>query len=180
VSSVGADRTEPVPPAEAAVDTAASSPDASGQADAVTIHAYASRLSIKPGDSLRVAVAIDIEDGWHLYGHNPEADFLIPTTVALEPAPEFTVGEIQRPAEHRALDPILKQTLNTYTGRIWFHVPVTVRADAKPGALTLALNVKTQACDASRCLQPQTTTLRIPIQVDPNAASQTRHPQIFL
>ncbi len=160
-------------------DIAPTSADASGRANAVTIHAYTSRLSLRPGDSLRVAVAIDIEDGWHLYGQNPEADFLVPTTVAVEPAPEFTVGEIQRPAEHRAMDPILKQKLNTFKGRIWFDVPVTVRPDAKPGALTLALAVKTQACDASRCLQPQTTTLRIPIQVDPDAASQTRHPRIF-
>lgn len=167
------------PVAAAKLDFALSNADAFGRADAVAIYAYVSRLSLKPGDSLVVAVAIDIDDDWHLYGENPEADFLAPTTIAVEPAPEFTVGAIQRPAEHRALDPILKQTLNTYKGRIWFHVPVTVRVDAKPGTLTLALNVKTQACDASRCLQPQTTTLRITIQVDPNAASQTRHPRIF-
>ena len=171
-------------PAPAATIAAASgpapaSPDVSKRADAVTIQAFASRLSVEPGGSLRVAVAIDIDDGWHLYGENPEAGFLIPTTVAVESAGRFTVGEIKIPAAHRAMDPILKQMLNTYTGRVWFHVPVAVSTDAMPGAVTLTLDVKTQACDASRCLQPQTTTLRIPLQIDPDAPAETRHPVVF-
>ena len=156
-----------------------SAPDAAARADAVTIQAYASRLSVKPGESLRVAVAIDIDNGWHLYGENPEADFLIPTTVAIEPAAPLDVGNIQKPEAHRAMDPFVNQMLNTYKGRIWFHVPVTVNADAETGAVTLTLNVNTQTCDASRCLQPQTTTLRIPVQVDPDASSEKRHPAVF-
>ena len=141
--------------------------------------AYASHLSVKPGESLRVAVAIDIDEGWHLYGENPEAEFLIPTTVEIEPAGPLVVGNIQKPEAHRAMDPFVNQMLNTYTERVWFHVPVTVSADAAPGAITLTLSVITQACDARRCLHPQTTTLRIPVQVDPDASSEKRHTAVF-
>ena len=76
-------------------------------------------------------------------------------------------------------DPILKQELNTYTGRIRFRVPVTVSADADTGSAALTLTVKTQACDDSRCLPPQTTTLRVPLQIDPEASRETRHPAVF-
>jgi len=154
-------------------------PDVSKRANAVSIEAHASRLSVKPGDSFRVAVAINIDEGWHLYGENPDADFLIPTMVAVDPGEPFVIGEIEVPESHRAEDPVLKKMVNTYTGRIWFQLPVTVRTGAKPGAVSLSVAVQTQACDASRCLPSQTTTLRIPIQVDPEAATESRHPGIF-
>lgn len=76
-------------------------------------------------------------------------------------------------------DPTLKQELNTYTGRIRFRVPVTVSADAPAGSTTLTLSVETQACDDSRCLPPQTTTLHVPLQIDPEASDETRHPTVF-
>jgi len=157
-SVASTDDTEVVPPSD-------SLPDATARADAVMIQAFASRLSVKPGDSFQVDVAIAIDDGWHLYAENPDADFLIPTTVTVESSPPLVVGTIQKPEAHRAMDPFVTQELNTYTGRIWFHVPVTISADAAPGTITLALTVRTQACDASRCLQPQTTMLRLPVRI---------------
>ncbi len=153
--------------------------DAEKRAEAVTIRAYASRLVVEPGGSLQVAVALDIDDGWHLYGENPEAEFLLATKVEAKPAAHLRVGEIARPAPHRALDPLLNQTLNTYTGHIWFRVPVIVAADAPSGAVTLALAVRTQACDTSRCLEPQTTTLHLPLHIGPAAPAEPRHPGVF-
>jgi uncharacterized protein YyaL (SSP411 family) len=168
-------------PAVAATDQGAgeASPDLTRRAGPVSILAYASRLSARPGETLQVAVALDIDDGWHLYGQNPAADFLVPTTLSLESSTLLVSGQVAAPEPHRAVDAILKQTLNTYSGRIWFRVPVTVNADARAGATTLTLSVKTQACDASRCLSPETTLLRIPLQIDSAAPAQTRHPGIF-
>lgn len=99
--------------------------------------------------------------------------------MTVEPVEQVSVGEIEAPEPHRVTDAILKQELNTYTGRIRFHVPVTVNADASAGSTTLTLSVKTQACDDSRCLPPQTTTLHVPLQIDPDASDETRHPAVF-
>jgi len=158
---------------------AVSTPDATKRVEPVTIEVYASRLSAGPGGSLELAVMLDIDDGWHLYGKNPDADFLVPSTVMVEPAERLSIGEIDEPEPHRMTDPILKQELNTYTGRIRFHVPVTVHTDAEVGSATLTLSVKTQACDDSRCLPPQTTTLQVPLEIDPEASDETRHPALF-
>jgi len=161
-------RPSPTPTAAAA---AARSPEpgVAQRAEAVLIRAAASRPSVAPGESLLVAVTLDIAEGWHLYGENPEADFLLATTVVAEPTAQLRVGAIARPAPHRAHDPLLNRTLHTYTGRIRFEVPVTVAPDAPPGTVTLVLTVQTQACDASRCLAPQATELRLPLRVGPAA-----------
>jgi len=142
-------------------DAAVTSPDARKRVGPVTIAAYTSRLSVKPGGSLELAVAMDIDEGWHLYAQNPKADFLVPSTVSVDGGESLAAGKVQTPQSHRMVDSILKQPLNTYTGRIWFRVPVTVDADAQAGATTLKIAVKTQACDAGRCLIPQTTTPRL-------------------
>lgn len=172
-------------PAKTAAAPAANQPVAEADADSsqragpVTIRAYVSRLSVKPGETVQVAVALDIDEGWHLYGRNPDAGFLVPSTVALEKSELLVAGDVAVPAAHRAVDAILKQTLDTYTGRIWFRVPVTVRAEATGRSVSLALTVKTQACDDRRCLPPETTTLRIPLSLDPAAPPESRHPEIF-
>ena len=145
----------------------------------VTIRACVSRLSVKPGESLDVAVALDIDDGWHLYGQNPNADFLVPSTVSIEPSALFVAGQIAAPEPHRAIDSIIKRTLNTYAGRIWFRGPVKVNAGARVGTTTLTLSVTTQACDANGCLPPEKTIAHISLQVDPEATAHIRHPKIF-
>ncbi|MDE3084075.1 MAG: protein-disulfide reductase DsbD N-terminal domain-containing protein, partial [Verrucomicrobiota bacterium] len=136
-------------------------------------------LSVKPGETLQVAVALDIDDGWHLYGRNPGAAFLVPSTVSVEKSDFLVAGEVVAPEPHQAFDTILKQTLSTYTGRIWFRIPVTASAGAPVRSVTLALNIKTQACDKSRCLPPEATPVRILLQIDPAAPPEVRHPEIF-
>jgi len=149
-------------------------PDASQRVKPVTIEVYASRLSVEPGGSIELAVALAIDDGWHLYGPNPDIEFLVPTDVSVEAGEALTIGKVKSPEPHRMVDPILKKELNTYTGRIWFRVPVTVKPEAPTEPVTLTLKIKTQACDDSRCLPPQTTKLRVPFRIGPDVTAGTR------
>ncbi len=151
-----------------------SDPDVSKRVEPVSIDVYASRLSVESGGSLELAVALTIDDGWYLYGPNPDIEFLIPTDVSVEADEALTIGEIERPKPHCKVDPILKKEVSTYTGRIWFRVPVTVKPDASAESPALTLKVKTQACDDSRCLPPKTTTLRLPLQVGSAASDAGR------
>jgi len=160
-------------------ETAPPEPDVSVRIEPVTIEAFASRLSIGPGESIQVAIAIDIDEGWHLYGENLDADFVIPSNVSIETADRLEVGELVGPEPHEMMDPVLQRTLNTYTGRIWFRVPITVAAEAEAGATVLDINVTIQACDDTRCLQPQTATLHLPFAIDPEASPAIRHPSVF-
>ncbi|KKM66279.1 hypothetical protein LCGC14_1482740, partial [marine sediment metagenome] len=141
---------------------------------------FSSRLSVKRGDTLQLALALDVGEGWHLYGPNPDADFLIPTSVNMTPTPAFSVGNVKAPKPRKKLDPVLKQTLATYEGRIWYFVPVTVSKNATVGQAKLTVQVKTQACDQSRCLPPRIDEIALTLNV--TAASTRgapRHPTVF-
>lgn len=111
-----------------------------------------------------VTVTLDIDPGWHLYGDNPDADFLQPSSVVANVHPQLVIGEVQKPTPERSVDPILKRELNTYAGQIRFRIPVTRKPaadDATSEPPQLSLTIVTQACDSSRCLPPVTTNLQI-------------------
>jgi len=140
-------------------------PDVSKRVNPVTLEVYASPGEVEPGSSFELAVAIDIDDGWHLYGENPDLDFLIPTTVNVTGPDDVSPGPFDAPEPHEMEDPILEETVRTYSGRIWFRSPVTVSENAAPGEMTVSLEIKTQACDDSSCLPPETTVIDVPVQI---------------
>lgn len=137
------------------------------QAGPITISATASKPKVAAGEDLLVKVEITIADGWHLYAENPGVDFVRPTKVSLQADLAKAAADVVDPPAETKLDPVLEKTLKTYRGRIEFQIPVIINADANPGPSKLQVIIDSQACDDTRCLQPQTTTIEIPIEITP-------------
>ena len=135
------------------------------RAGPVSISAVTSKPEVAETDTLTVTISLAIDDGWHLYAENPEADFVQPSGVAIAANEQLTIGEIERPKSSRHIDEVLKQTLNTYSGHIQYRIPLTVNVGSAAGETQLAVTVTTQACDASRCLPVKSTTLMVPITI---------------
>ena len=158
--------------ADAAKITSAGKPSEStkggGQSrrvDPITIRVSVSDDSVAPGGETTVTVAMEIDEGWHLYAQNPQADFLIPTTVSVSSRTPITVGEVATPQPKSRTDPILKTAINSFSGKIDFEVPIRIDKKAKPGAANLKVVVQSQACDDRRCLKPETTTFEVEVQI---------------
>ncbi|MEO2032005.1 MAG: DUF255 domain-containing protein [Planctomycetaceae bacterium] len=135
------------------------------RAESVSILVTALPAGVQAGDRISIGVTLEIDDGWHLYGENPQTEFLVPSTVSVAPNERFTTEKIRTPIPQSETDPILNETVNIYTGRIEFVIPVTISAEAAPGTTDVQIQIRTQACDAQRCLQPQTTTFRLPLLI---------------
>lgn len=138
--------------------------------DAITARAYLSKQAIGPGERLEVSVSFDIQPGWHLYGPNPDAEFLVPTTIALQPNEMLTAGELQLPKGITKEDPVLGQTLMLYEDRVWFRLPVTVAENAAAGETELELQIRVQACDENRCLPARDAILKLPLRIADEAS----------
>jgi uncharacterized protein YyaL (SSP411 family) len=154
-------------------------PDARFEQEPVVAELYASRLSVRPGQSMQVAVALDIGDGWHLYGHNPDADFIVTSTVECAENSSFRIANRTIPAGTRMLDKTADCELLVYTDRIWFRFTLACLDDATPGEQTLEFQVTTQACDDQRCLAPASNKLLLRVTIDPQSEATGRHPAVF-
>jgi uncharacterized protein YyaL (SSP411 family) len=147
------------------LSTSTDGPGQMKRVEPITLRASVANDSLRRGQDTVVTVSMDIDEGWHLYAENPQAEFLIPTAISISSDAPISVGEVVAPKPESRTDPILKQVIDTYTGKVSFQVPVRIGDDAAPGATKLRVVVRSQACDESRCLQPQTTNLEIEIRI---------------
>jgi len=133
--------------------------------DPVTIVVTASPTKLAPGESATVTVRLVIDQGWHLYGDNVDADFVKPSGIVVGASDRLKVGDVLRPAAVVKADPVLKRDLQIYQGTIEFRVPVTATQTATAGPIVLDMSLTTQACDDRRCLEAQQTRLRLPLEI---------------
>lgn len=146
----------------------------------VTVHLFSSQQNVRSGQTFYIGLALDIAEGWHLYGPNPEIGFLIPAEVSVSANNAFTIGSISKPSPLKKLDPVLKQILATYEGRIWYFIPVIIKKIAQDGQATIKIQIKTQACDQNICLPPRTDEIEFVIDIASDAPEDVlRHAEIF-
>jgi len=168
---------------EAAKSSAApvsAEPDVRSGEPPLTAELFASHLTVRPGQAFHVAVALDIAEGWHVYGANPDVELLIPTTVTLKPNPAFAAGKIVMPKARTVDDPVLGEPVAIHEGRIRLLVPLTAAKDAAAGPAKLQWQIRAQTCDDKRCLEARTLEPTLTVTIDPAAgAAKARHPKVF-
>ena len=112
-------------------------------------------LKAELGVSAReVAVTVELKDGWHVNAHRPRQDYLIPTTLTIEPPAGARVGEVAYPEPVDRQLEFSDEPLLLYEGTFRLAAPVETGA-AGPWRASL----RYQACDDTTCLPPRTLDL---------------------
>ncbi|WP_163981336.1 DUF255 domain-containing protein [Roseiconus lacunae] len=122
--------------------------------------------------SNRLVVTVKIDPGFHLYGEagdkrSSDAPVLVrPVRLTAKPGPAIRMQSIVMPAATKKNDPVLGRELAIYSGTLEIEIPFSIEPVAAGSAESIQLELQFQACDDMRCLQPQTLsgTLRIDIQ----------------
>jgi DsbC/DsbD-like thiol-disulfide interchange protein len=99
-----------------------------------------------------------VVDGFHVNSHTPKSELLIPTQLALQPAPGVKAEALEYPAGTSysfSFDPTEK--LDVYSGAFTVKLPVVVAA----GTHTIDGTLRYQACDHAACYPPKS----LPVQV---------------
>jgi thiol:disulfide interchange protein DsbD len=103
-------------------------------------------------------VELVVEPAWHVNAHEPRDEFLIPTTLTLQPPPGVTVGAVRYPPPvERRLPFAGDHSLLLYEGTVRLSAPLA--GAPAPDAPPLRATLRYQACDATRCLPPRTLEL---------------------
>ncbi|MGH7143322.1 MAG: thioredoxin domain-containing protein [Planctomycetota bacterium] len=167
-------------PAPAAADA----PDATAASGQVSLRAYSSASQAAPGDTIKIAVKIDVGQGFHIYDHKPQDEPVTPTDV--QPAETIEVPppagspphtkqaqvHVQQPVTVTATSYPDAQTenlggdkVNVYAGTVTVIVTCKVKPDFKPGKTSVVLEVIAQPCSDRVCLEPVNLTLTLPLEV---------------
>ena len=138
------------------------------------------RAALARGAAFRLAVVLDIEEGYHINA-NPASAGLKPTVVVPENHPAITWGAVKYPPGKTYTPPwAAGENLSVYAGRAVVVLAGTVAADAPLGETTVRVRLNYQGCSESACFPPEARTLEAQIQIrEAGAAAVPANADLF-
>lgn len=107
-----------------------------------------------------LALAVAVDEGWHVNSHAPLSEDLIPTTLRLALPAGWSAGRPVFPRHRTARFAFSEEPVAVHEGTFVVRVPVTIPAGADTAAVLEAV-VTAQACNDRECLPPADVAVRI-------------------
>jgi hypothetical protein len=125
-----------------------------------------STANLTRGKANVITFSFRVESGFHINSNKPSAEYLIPTTLKLDPPTDLMVGKITYPPGQDtsfAFSPTEK--LNVYTGEFTVSVSVRPLSSVLYGRYEFHGDLRYQACDNAACYPPKNLPVRFAVKV---------------
>lgn len=134
--------------------------------DVLSAEVQLEQNGVQPGGTIRAAVIATVKTPYHINAHKPLDEFLIPTTLTLDPPDGITVQETVYPeAENKNFAFSPDDPVAVYEGEVPIGVVLTVADSVPPGEMSVPGTIRYQACNDTQCLPPTTVDVTIPLKV---------------
>ncbi len=142
----------------------------------VNIKYFLSADKVGTGDAFKLALKVNIKEGWHINSNKPNEDFLIPTELSIiNPGKGFFNLEkvVYPPAQSVKLS-FSDKPLSAWEGEIFIGGILRAPTDIKPGNYLLIVKLIYQSCNNSVCLAPTSAldTLRLAVTNDKSSVTE--------
>lgn len=137
---------------------------------------YSSLQRVQAGDTVWLAVQIELEPEWHVNSAHPLQEYLIPTKLALRLPNTATSGAVIYP-EGRTI-PLLGERMSVYASGATILVPLYVGSSAPPGEIEVTGTLHYQGCNDRSCVAPADLPLQWKLTVS-SRRGETQNPEIF-
>ena len=127
----------------------------------------ADRSAYDAGAPVRLAAVVEIDPGWHVNSHEPSFDYLIPTSLELDPPAGWTLGGIDYPPGEMQRFAFETRPLSVYDGRVTILARLRIGDAEAREAVPVSARLTFQACDDRSCLPPETLTRRLDVLLAP-------------
>jgi thiol:disulfide interchange protein DsbD len=111
-------------------------------------------VTARAGERGEFILGVEVKEGYHIQA-NKVKDELVPTTVEINPTPEFTLKEPIFPSPQKFKLDGADDYLNIYDGKFNIMIPFFTNPKIKRATYKLSGKLKYQACDSVRCLFPK-------------------------
>jgi len=137
----------------------------SASAGKVDYKVYTEFEKIPAGEFFKIAVMLDIEEGWKINANQPTEDFLIGTELILERVEGFVMADMRYP-KGKLLDVDFAQDpIKIYQKKTPVFAEFRTSASLEAGTYNLRGTLRVQACDDHVCLAPSNIDIEIPVEV---------------
>jgi len=120
----------------------------------LTIKAYQSFDKVFPDGEFKIALKIDVTEGWHINSHKPYEDYLIATEFTILENPDFKLDKVVYPEPNDYKLAFSETPLSVWEGIIYIGGMVKVSKHLEPGRYPLVVELFYQACNDMSCIAP--------------------------
>lgn len=139
---------------------------AQSSASVVKARGYLSVDAVRPGDKFKIAVALEIDPGYHINAHHPSLDYLHATTLEFAPTAGVRLTDPNYPQPKLARFEFAPETeLAVHEGTIYITTDAEADQSIAQGAMTVRATVSVQSCNDTQCLAPTDINVEIPLKV---------------
>lgn len=113
-----------------------------------------------------VSLNFRVAHGFHINSNTPKSEFLIPTTLKMDPPTDIVLGKTGYPAGQDVSFPFSPdEKLSVYSGDFTVNVTVHPLHSVVPGKYVMRGGLRYQACDNAQCFPPKTLPVSFEIRV---------------
>lgn len=145
----------------------------------VTAKGLLSRSAVRPGETFRAALVVEIRSGYHINDSAPLDEFMIPTALAVAESPDFETVEIAYPRGRKARVSYSEADLLIYDGQVVIGALLKAKEGLAPGPRSLRGALTYQACNDEMCLPPKELAFEIAVPVSTTGEGADLHPEVF-
>jgi hypothetical protein len=118
------------------------------------------------GKASTINFSFRVQSGFHINSNKPSAEYLIPTTLHLDPPTDLVVGRITYPpGEDMSFAFAPTEKLNVYSGEFTVAVSVRPLSSVLYGQYEFHGTLRYQACDKAACYPPKNLPVRFQVKV---------------
>lgn len=123
-------------------------------------------VSVTRGKANAVELQFRVGDGFHINSNKPTAEYLIPTTLKVDPPTDLVIGKITYPAGTAMSFPFAPdEKLSVYSGDFTLIVQVRPLSTVLPSKYELRGTLRYQACDNAQCYPPKNLAVQFAVKV---------------
>ncbi len=124
-----------------------------------------------PGETTVLTVELVISPPYHINSDRPLQDYLIPTTMELQPQAGFRIGKAVFPPAPSKKLPFSDEPMSVYEGTVKIQVSLTPDTGVN-GIVNLKGKLRYQACNNQYCLRPVSQDFLVPLSVGSGSGVQ--------
>ena len=131
----------------------------------VTVDVKPSLSAVQPGSSMKIAIILNVREGWHVNAHQASEDFLLPTVVEFTPVRGVKFGEPVYPKPALQKFSFWDKPIRVYAGRVVIYDDVSLEKDFSGDSLVVKGVVHYQGCNDQMCAPPADAPFELVVPV---------------
>lgn len=133
--------------------------------DLIKVKTYQSFDKVYLGSEFKLAIEVNVAEGWHINSDKPYDEYLIPTSLAIVDNPNFKLKKVAYPKPHDYKFSFSESPLSVWEGTIYKGALIEVDTATIPGDYQLVIKIQYQACNEMSCQAPTSISDTINIEV---------------